>query len=230
MDKLEEVKILKQLLDDGVINEEDFKKQKAKILELKIENNNDVSEDIIEVKKDSKSKSKTLDEYEKELLQQSELEEINDVEKNKVKENSDFYEKERLKVKAKLDAEEELKASKRAKQKEVVDKGINKTKRIFKWVLAVFLWLAGIGSITSYENGIINVIMGLFCILLGCMACPKITDYTQKYETYTMHKTVIIWVIVILWMALLVILPPSDAEETTNSNNSNVNSTIENSK
>ena len=32
MDKLEEVKKLKQLLDDGIINDEDFKIKKAQIL------------------------------------------------------------------------------------------------------------------------------------------------------------------------------------------------------
>ena len=221
MDKLEEVKKLKQLLDEGIISEEDFKQQKAKLLGLGSDIiNAEKNEEIIE--KDTRGKTKSLEDYEKELLEESNKEKDNKEEKKK--QNEDIYEKEKLKIKAKLDAEEEIRTKRRTEQKLVVDKGVNKLKRILKWILATCLWIIGITSITSImtlSNGFIDLIVGIIMLLLGCMACPKITDYTKKYETYTKHKTLFAWILVILSIILISTLP----SEPENINNDTTNET-----
>ena len=82
MDKLEEVKKLKQLLDDGIIDENDFAQKKAEILGI-------VKEETTEEEQKKETKSKSLDDYEKELMAQSEIgEETN--EKSQTKANDDY--------------------------------------------------------------------------------------------------------------------------------------------
>lgn len=192
MDKLEEIKKLKQLFDDGIINENDFKTKKEQI--LGISNN---------TQEEKEMKSKSLEDYEKELIKQSEIVEE---EKSETKLKDDYYQKEKIKAKAKLDAEEEMRSKKRARQKSVVDKGVSKTKRILKWVLTIFLFVFGIASVfTATQSGILYIPLGILLILLGCMACPKITDKTQRYKAYTKHKTIIVWIIIIIWIVLCTI-------------------------
>ena len=68
MDKLEEVKKLKKLLDDGIIDEDDFKRKKEEILGLSKETpkKEEIKEETKVEIKASKTKSKSLDDYEKE--------------------------------------------------------------------------------------------------------------------------------------------------------------------
>lgn len=198
MDKLEEIKKLKQLLDEGIIDENDFKRKKSQVLGLAEEETKKDEEQT----KNTKVENKTLDDYQKELLEQSEIEE----EKSESKFSDDYYQQEKIKARAKLDAQEEIRLNKKADQKKIVNKGINKTKRLLKWVLSGFLWIFGIASIyTAVESGIIFILLGLLTIALGCMACPKITDATQKYQAYIMHKTAIVWIMVIIWIIFCMI-------------------------
>ncbi len=199
MDKLEEVKKLKQLLDDGIINDEDFKIKKAQILGITSEVPEEQEESVDEVR----TKSKSLDDYEKELIKQSK---VIEEEKLDTKLEDEYYRREKLKEKAKLDAKEEMRSKIRNEQKEFINEKVNKTKRILKWILAVFLFVFGITSISiSTKNGILYIPLGIIIIVLGCMACPKITDKTQKYQSYTMHKTAIVWIIVVIWLVLCII-------------------------
>ena len=73
MDKLEEVKALKKLLDEGVIDEEDFVRKKSELLgglkEATSAEKVTEKEDFI---KETNKESKSLDDYEKELIEQSE--------------------------------------------------------------------------------------------------------------------------------------------------------------
>lgn len=224
MDKLDEVKKLKKLLDDGIIDEEDFKKKKAQILGISSSKTEKVEKEVDETIEVKSIKTKTLDDYEKELLAQSEKEEEFN-EKSSTKANDDFYQQEKIKARAKLDAEEEIRNKRKAETKATVDKGIDKTKKVFKWILAVALWIFGIASVcTSFESGLVYIPMGLIMILQGCMACPKITDKTQKFEAYTMHKTIIIIITVIVWVVLACAFPNNNSDETNNNtHNSNNN-------
>lgn len=189
MDKLEEIKKLKQLLDEGIIDENDFQGKKSKILGLAEKETDKVEETT----KGTNVEGKTLDDYEKELLMQLE-------EKSETKSEDDYYQQEKIKARAKLDAQEEIRSKRKAEQKTILNKEVNKTKRILKWFLAGFLWLFGIGSVcTAIESGIMYIPLGILTIILGFMACPKITDITQKYQTYTTYKKVIVWIIVIIW-------------------------------
>lgn len=235
MDKLEEIKKLKQLFDEGIIDEDDFKKKKAQILGLSGNNaKEETKEDTEEPKttKSNKTKSKSLDDYEKELMEQSEQEEIK--EDSSTKSNDDYYQKEKLKARAKLDAEEEIRKNRKAEQKAVVDKGVTKTKRIFKWILAVLCWIVALGTALGVVEGniIVNIISVLIYLALGCMACPKITDITQnnsKFDSYTKHKTLLVWILIIVWVVLISVFPAPNTESDNNSNTSDTN-TVETNK
>lgn len=221
MDKIEEVKKLKSLLDDGVITEEDFSKQKKKLLEI----------DNIEVEqKDTanhlpETKISSLDEYEKKLTQEVDENKIveENVKKeneairenfeespNKDEENSDYYEKEKLKERAKLDAKEELKKQKASERnatiKDVTNTGVSKILTILKWIITIFMIFCGIVSIgTSSESGGMYIIYGILMILIGLMACPYVTKFTTKFETYTKYKKIIVICLVILLLILMAV-------------------------
>lgn len=222
MDKLEEVKKLKQLLDDGIIDEIDFKMKKTQILGISSETSK--KEEFKEVVEE-RNKNKSLDDYEKELIEQSEV--VEEEKSKTILNNDDYYQQEKLKARAKLEVEEEIRSKRRAEQKTVVDKGVNKAKRILKWILAVFLWIFGIGAIcTAIESGIVYVPLGILTLILGGMACPKITDKTQEYPTYTVHKTAIVWIIVIIWMIFSMVGGLNIASQTNleNLNQTSINS------
>ena len=240
MDKLDEVKKLKQLLDEGIIDEDDFKRKKAQILGLSGNNvKEELKEEVEEPKetKVNKTKSKSLDDYEKELMEQSEKSEQSEQKEIKVdsstESNDDYYQKEKLKARAKLDAEEEIRKNRKAEQKAVVDKGVTKIKKIFKWILAVLCWMVALGTALSVVEGniVVNIISMLIYLVLGCMACPKITDITQnnsKFDTYTKYKTLIVWILIIVWVVLISAFPAPSAETDTNTSDSN--NTVETNK
>ena len=213
MDKLEEVKRIKQLLDDGIIDEDDFAKKKAEILGI---SEQETKEEIID---EEEGKNKSLDDYEKELIAQS-VTEKESTEKSQTKAADDYYQKEKLKVKAKLDAEEEIRAKRRSETKAAVDKGVNVTKKGLKWILAVALWIVGVASIcTVFSSGWVYMPLGIIMVIQGCMACPKITEYTQnndKFQTYTMHKTMIVIITIVVWVALATAFPSTNNTETNN--------------
>ena len=119
MDKLEEIKKLKQLLDEGIIDENDFQRKKTQILGL-----SEKEIERVEVKNDN-NESKTLDDYEKELLEQSKIQS----EESETKLDDDYYQQEKIKARAQLDAQEEIRQKRKKEQKVIVDKGISKTKR-----------------------------------------------------------------------------------------------------
>lgn len=233
MDKLEEVKKLKQLLDEGIIDEDDFKRKKAQILGLAGNNTKEEIKKETEEPKANKTKSKSLDDYEKELMEQSEQEdEVK--EDSSTKSNDDYYQKEKLKARAKLDAEEEIRKNRKAEQKAVVDKGVTKTKRIFKWILAVLCWIVALGTALGVVEGniIVNIISVLIYLVLGCMACPKITDITQnnsKFDSYTKHKTLLVWILIIVWVVLISVFPAPNTEVDNNINTNDTN-TVETNK
>lgn len=187
MDKVEKVKKLKQLLDEGIITQEDFSIQKQKIFGLS---------------DNTKAEPTSLEDYEKELIQQA-----NDNNNKEVNEqnnyNISFYERERLREKAKLDAREEIREEKQQKFKGKIHKATNNTKRIFKWILAVFCVIMGLGSFgASTEYGTIYIPIGIIFLLLGLMACPKVTDYTVRFEKYTKFKKTIVIILIVIFAIL----------------------------
>ena len=192
MNKIEEIKKLKQLLDDGIINNEEFTWQKQKILGLNAEDNN----------KNDYEKTNSLDDYESKLLKQ--LNEESNEEASSVKEpldEKDFYNREKIKEKAKLEAQEEMKEQRNKKIKEDINAGKEKILIIIKWVLAVFCWLGALGG---FANGIKYLPYGIVFFLLGIMSCPSITKYTTKYKMYTNFKK---WIVIGLVILLFLLVP-----------------------
>lgn len=211
MDKIEELKKIKQLLDEGIITEKDFINQKQKILGLKnsqkfeILNTNESPE--IEQKKESRN----IEEYEKELLEQKEiLERKEKVTQNssestsiEKKENNDFYQKEKMKEKAKLEAKEEIRErriEKRNKKiKEQFHTGKNIMTNIIKWLLTIFFIIFGLTGISmdfKYK------IIGITFLLLAILTCPFITQKTMQFEKYTKIKKYIVIVLIIILLIL----------------------------
>ena len=192
MDKIVEVKRLKKLLDDGIITEEDFVNQKRKIFELE-EFNNIVEDDIA-----IENKQKSIDDYEAELIKECETKEKDSME--------EYYKKEKLKEKAKLDAKEEIRKQREEGRNKQIREGINMCKNIFKWILTIFLMLMGIGSFISIaEVGIIYLASGILFILLSLMTCPLITENTKKFEKYTKYKKTIVFIVIIIIFVLMCI-------------------------
>lgn len=192
MDKIIEVKRLKKLLDDGIITEEDFVNQKRKIFELE-ELNNIVEDDIT-----IENKRKSLDDYETELVKESETKEKDSME--------EYYKKEKLKEKAKLDAKEEIRKQRAEDKNKQIRNGINICKNIFKWILTIFLMLMGIGSFMSIADvGIIYLASGILFILLSLMTCPLITENTKKFKKYIKYKKTIVFIVIIIIVVLMCI-------------------------
>lgn len=209
MDTINEIKKLKELLDEGIITKEDFEKQKQKVLGI-ISNEESIEKEKIEDNVEEQNKMKSINDYEKELIEQLEKQQNKENEegieqeaKEEIirRENQELYEKERLKEKAKLDAKAEQARERNTKIKQNVDKGVGKGIRIFKWVMAIALWLLGVGGIgAAFTNGIVYIFIGIEFFLLGVMACPKITDYTEKFKIYTKFKWLIVIIVVILFI------------------------------
>jgi len=196
MDKIEEIRELKKLLDDGVITEEDFAREKSKILGISIE------EKIEDEEQEDRTIHKiNVDEY----INEKETNNVTNNEENihKKESNEDFYEKERLREKARLDAREEL----LKQRKEELNKNItgfsNKMISFIKGVLAVVLIIFGIALISGTTKEILNLPIGIIFIILGLMSSPKITNKTKEYEMYTKYKKIIVWMFIILLFILI---------------------------
>ena len=196
MDKIEEIRELKKLLDDGVITEEDFAREKSKILGISIE------EKIEDEEQEDRTIHKiNVDEY----INEKETNNVTNNEENihKKESNEDFYEKERLREKARLDAREEL----LKQRKEELNKNItgfsNKMISFIKGVLAVVLIIFGIASISGTTKEILNLPIGIIFIILGLRSSPKITNKTKEYEMYTKYKKIIVWMFIILLFILI---------------------------
>lgn len=213
MNKIEEIKELKALLDEGVITEEEFSEQKKRLLE--IENVTVEQQDTTPSPSESKM---SLDDYEKKLIQEIEesktAEEINKEEINKG-ENNNSYDKELLKKRAKLEADEAkrkkrglrkgAKAEKKDSEKvEIHDVGLT----VLKWILTVFMFLLAViqfSMITDYGKN--YAVYGAFFVLFGLMACPPITRFTSSFKAYTKLKKYIVIFLVILLVILIGVLP-----------------------
>ena len=196
MDNIEEIRELKKLLDDGVITEEDFAREKSKILGISIE------EKIEDEEQEDRTIHKiNVDEY----INEKETNNVTNNEENihKKESNEDFYEKERLREKARLDAREEL----LKQRKEELNKNItgfsNKMISFIKGVLAVVFIIFGIALISGTTKEILNLPIGIIFIILGLMSSPKITNKTKEYKMYTKYKKIIVWMFIILLFILI---------------------------
>lgn len=179
MNELEEIKKLKKLLDDGIINEIEFKQEKAKLIGLEIkeeiDTDNNVNENIGILKNEQ--------------------------------EDEEYYLQEKIKAKAMLDAQEEFKQEKsreaKKKSKELVKSIAIKIKNIILWILTIILWIFSIGSIgTSSKSGFIYVPIGIITIIQGCMLCPTLTEYTTRYKFYTKYKKIIFVLTILAFIVL----------------------------
>lgn len=197
MDKLEELRDLKKLLDEGVIDEEDFTIQKRRLLDLDLPEKKE--EPIIEREE---SQEESLEEYEKEL--RKEVEEAEKSQDETKDELNNYYEKMRLQELGKLDAHEEVRKERIAERNAAVNTGVNKLKNLFKWVLTMFLLISGVGTLVQpEENFVLTISAGILFIILGIMACPTITGYTKEFRMYTKLKTIIAIVLTLILLVLL---------------------------
>lgn len=201
MDKIEEIKKLKQLFDDGVITNEEFLIQKQKILGITL----DEKTSNASTEQNNKNNS-NLDEYENELLKQINEEKQKNIDKND-EENENFYEREKLKEKAKLEAQEEIREKRTTKRNKMIKDNINSAKnkmtKILKWILAVCCWLITLGSFSAISQSVLNIPIGIIFMVLGILACPTITEFTTKYAIYTRNKK---WIVIVLIIIAIILM------------------------
>lgn len=197
MDKIDEIKELKKLLDEGLIAQDDFINQKRKILQIEdMEQDDKQLKDQAIIDETEEKITKTIEDYEKELTEMA----------NEEGNKEEYYEMEKIKEKARLDAKEELRRKKIEERGKVIQKGTVKLKVVLKWALAMFLILMSMGSFLSMSRDVIAyLICGIIFALLGIMACPAITKITVKYEKYTKYKKSIAIIMTIILFVFIAI-------------------------
>lgn len=203
MDNIEEVIKLKQLLDEGIIDEEDFRRKKAELLGIKKEYSTNPNNSK---NNESKSSNNRLEDYEKELIAQNELKEKYNNESSDS--NYNYYERLKLKAKVNLETEQEYRRQKREEQKEVLLKYTDTLKFIVNWILAIVLWVSGtIFILASFSLHFVYFATGLIMLLQGSMLCPKTSERTVNFPTYTKYKPLIFFITIFIWISLVILFP-----------------------
>lgn len=190
MTEIEEIKKLKKLFDQGIINDVEFKMEKAKILGLDIPVENRVNDLSDEMKK---------------------------FKKNKISEkimHREHYSEKKDKITDEMTFQRNIKQKKtiysKEKKKYQVKKIVEKLKKIILWALSIILWLFGIVSIgLFFNNGLIYLLLGIIMFVQGCMICPRITKYAEKYNFYKKNRIIIIGLTILLFVIICCIFPVS---------------------
>lgn len=198
MDEFKELEKYKNLLDTGVITEEDFRVLKQKLLGLKTD------------------EEKAMEREQERVAAMAEIEALRA--EKKAEEEKLLSEQRRLEAKEarkKQLLEQEIKfRAEKAAQKEMIDQTAKKVtssvRTIIMWAITVFCLLFSISSFgVSLTEGLLYIITGIFFALWAMMACPIITEKTKNLEqltTYYKYKKVIVTLSIILLLILIVIM------------------------
>ena len=74
-----------------------------------------------------------------------------------------------------------------------------------KWVLAVLSILFGITALRLIERESTYLPLGIVLILIGLMVAPRISEMTNKFETYKKYKIFIVIALVIIAVLLFML-------------------------
>lgn len=80
---------------------------------------------------------------------------------------------------------------------------------LIKWIFAViFIFFAfTLSSLYLEEHLIIDLILSISFLIYGLMICPKVTDYTGKFKTYTKYKMLVVILLIVIDFIFISILP-----------------------
>lgn len=86
---------------------------------------------------------------------------------------------------------------------------IKKIINAIKWFLMIIFILFAFSSLLVYlDEHLINyLIITISFLIYGLMICPKITNYTNKFKTYTKYKTLIVILLIIINLIFMSIFP-----------------------
>ena len=216
MDPFLELEKYKKFLDEGVISEDEFRRVKQKILGLKTDEEKELEqqrEDTLEEIRRSRLKEdgKEPPSGEEELLtrEQDNLERLRQLQYEKT------FSEEKAREKARLEAMEESQNRQRAKQREAV-RGFTGTigsaiRTIILWAVTIFCLLECIGCMIGLAKGsaAFNIVTGIFMFIFAILACPFITKKTKdipKLQIYYSYKSILVFVLIVLFFVLIVIL------------------------
>lgn len=86
---------------------------------------------------------------------------------------------------------------------------IRKIINVIKWILMIIFILFAYASLLVYldEHLISYLITTILFLIYGLMICPKITNYTKQFKTYTKYKVLIVILLIIINLIFISILP-----------------------
>lgn len=208
MSQFKQLEQYKQLLDEGVITEEEFRKIKQKILGLKTDEEKNMEW--------QQGRAEALVEIEKMRAESEKVKAEGDWETSQAQQRQNYqniYEEEKAKERARLEALEEQKQKEKEEQKEMLTKVAKTTsgvvKKVLLWIITFILLLMTIGSFGAFP-GALGIITGLISLIIAVMACPLVTDKTrhiEKLNVYYAHKKVIVTLLVIIYFVAICVIP-----------------------
>lgn len=187
MDKIEELKKLKKLLDENIINEEEFLREKTKLLEY----NN--SKDNFEI-----------EDYEKKLENELKL----------LKEKQEFEKEEKtIKEQTKEKKKENLKKENLKKEKNKIHipkKQIIKILKIIKeiivWIFSFLCFVTAFSIFIAYKKSALELVIGFTFVLLGAVISPEINRRMKKNTKFSKYFKVRKWIIIYLVLILFMMI------------------------
>lgn len=86
---------------------------------------------------------------------------------------------------------------------------IRKIINVIKWILMIIFIFFAFASLLVYldEYLIVYLILAILFLIYSLMICPKITNYTNKFKTYTKYKVLIVILLIIINLTFISILP-----------------------
>lgn len=80
---------------------------------------------------------------------------------------------------------------------------------LIKWIFAIiFIFFAfALSGLYSEEHLIIDLILSISFYIYGLMICPKVTDHTRKFKTYTKYKALFVILLIVIDFIFISILP-----------------------
>lgn len=86
---------------------------------------------------------------------------------------------------------------------------IRKIINVIKWILMIIFIFFAFAFLLVYleEHLIVYLILTILFLIYGLMICPKLTNYTKKFKTYTKYKVLIVILLIIINLIFISILP-----------------------
>lgn len=214
MDQIKELEKYKELLDEGVISEDEFRKLKQKLLGLKsdeekeIERQQEREEALAEVEKMRTEEAAKQAGVEREIQRQTQAkEEQTSYEK--------IYAEEKAKEQARLEAIYEQEQKIKQERLEEAQRSLKIVTRLVGkvvcWILTVFCALIGSLSFipSGNTNGAFNTVSAIFFLVFAAFACPPLSAKMKENEKLAAnwkYKKYIVIAFVILWFVFAAIL------------------------